>query len=140
MTQALWKCPACGRKFAKVRQRHSCGAVSVDSHFRGRDSRFRELFEQLVGELRRFGPLRIDAVKSGINLIPKHHLGGVRVLKNGIRVGFLLARRIPGARMAGIQRVGPSAYVHAVVVRKQEDFDSDLLSWLREAYERAAKL
>ena len=137
--KALWRCPGCGRKFAKLKQSHSCRPVSVDSHFEGKDPRLKELFNHLCRELRKFGPLRIDAVGSGINLIPKHHMGGVRVLKDRLHIGFLVSHPIENPRIARNQQVGPSAFTHAVTLTDKSELDAELLSWLKEAYQRAAR-
>ena len=136
---ALWSCPACGRKFAKSRQWHSCRPVSVKSHFEGKDPRLKELFNHLCRELKKFGPLRIDAVGSGINLVPKHHMGGVRVLKDRLHVGFLVSRAIENPRIARNRQVGPSAYTHAVTLTDESELDAELLSWLKEAFQRASR-
>ena len=138
--KALWRCPACSREFVKPRQWHSCNPVSVDSHFEGKEDGLRGLFDELCKRLREFGPLRVDAVRSGINLIPKHHMGGVRVLKDRLHVGFLLNRRIDHPRISRGPRVGPSAFIYAVNVAKKDEFDPELLSWLKEAYKRAARI
>lgn len=134
----LWRCSVCGREFAKFKQWHSCRPVPVDSHFEGKPQGLRKLFDHLCRELKRFGPLRIDAVKSGINLIPKHHMGGVRVLKDRLQVGFLLSRRVEGPRIIRTQKVGPAAHTHAVDLSSKPELDNELLSWLKEAYQRAA--
>ena len=136
--KALWRCPACAREFARSGQWHSCRPVSVNSHFEGKDPRLKKLFDHLCRELRKFGPLRIDAVGSGINLIPKHHMGGVRVLKDRLHVGFLVSHAIGNPRIARNQQVGRSAFTHAVTLTDKSELDAELLSWLKEAYQRAA--
>ncbi len=35
-TVELWRCPKCGREFARHNQGHSCVSTSVDDHFRGK--------------------------------------------------------------------------------------------------------
>ena len=137
--KTLWRCPACGREFARSRQWHSCRPVPVNSHFEGRDPRLKELFDHLCRELRKFGPLRIDAVGSGINLIAKHHMGGVRVLKDRLHVGFLVNHPIENPRIARSQQVGPSAFTHAVTFADKSGLDAEVLSWLKEAYQRAVR-
>ena len=134
----LWRCPVCSREFPKRRQAHSCHPVSVDAHFEGKAGWLRELFDELCKQLEKLGPLRVDAVKTGINLIPKHHLGGVRVLKDRLHVGFLLNHRLGSPRITRCQQVGPSAYVHGVYLASKGDLYGEVLSWLKEAYQRAA--
>ena len=137
--KTLWRCPVCSREFAKARQAHSCRPVSVELHFEGKAVWLRELFDDLCKQLAKFGALRIDAVKSGINLIPSHHMGGVRVLRDRLRVGFLLSRRLQDPRIARWQQIGPNAHIHAVNLSSKQDLDAEFLSWLKEAYQRAAR-
>lgn len=137
--KALWRCPVCGRRFAKRKQAHSCRPVSLDSHFEGKATPLKDLFEHLCKQLRRFGPLRIDAVKTSINLIPKHHMGGVRVLRDRLHVGFVLGRRVQNPRILLKLQVSQSAYLYAVDIAKRDDLDPALLSLLKEAYRRAAR-
>ena len=136
--KTLWRCPVCGRDFARQRQTHSCRAVPIDRHFQGKAPWLRELFNHLCAQLARFGPLRIDAVQTGINLIPKHHMGGVRVLRKGLRVGFLMDRRVESPRVTRWEEIGPRAHYHSVHLASPRELDHELLSWLREAYQRAA--
>ena len=137
--KALWRCPDCGREFAKRKQAHSCRPVSVESHFEGKAAWLRKLFDGLCAQLAKFGPLRIDATKTGINLIPKHHMGGVRVLKDRLHVGFLVSRRLEGPRIIRAQPIGPNAHIHAVNLSSKRELDDEFLSWLKEAYQRAAR-
>jgi len=97
------------------------------------------LFNHLCRELRKFGPLRIDAVASGINLIPKHHKGSVRVLNDRLHIGFLVSYPIGSPRIARRQQVGPSAFTHTVTLSDKAELDTELLSWLKNAYQRAVR-
>ena len=130
---SLWRCPACGRRFAKSRQWHSCSSRSVDHHFRGKDTRLRRLFDLLIQRLKAAGPLRVDAVKTSVNLISSYHLGGVKVQRDGLRVGFLAESPIDDPRIVHTLRLGPRRVSHAVVIRNRDDIDAKMLAWLRDA-------
>jgi hypothetical protein len=92
----------------------------------------------LIKELEKFGPLRVDAVRTSINLIAKHHLGGVRALRDGLRVGFVLERKLTDRRILRSEWVGRVRYAHSVRLTSPEEVDAQLLSWLKEAYELAS--
>ena len=64
----LWKCPNCGRRFAKARQWHSCEVRALEEHFRGRDPELRELFDELVRRLRKLGPVGVEHAGSSVVL------------------------------------------------------------------------
>jgi hypothetical protein len=131
---SLWTCPDCGREFAKRNQWHSCGARSVDDHFEGKDTQLRELYDALISKLQRFGPVRVDAVQTSINLISKHHFGGITVQKSALRLGFIASEKIEASRIVRAQRLGPNKVGHSVKLHSLEDIDEELLDWLRWAY------
>ena len=85
----LWTCPVCGRKFARVNQAHSHMARGVEDHFKAKDPRLKEIFLAMMWRLRETGPLRVDAVASGINLISKYHFGGITVRRDHLHLGFV---------------------------------------------------
>jgi hypothetical protein len=135
---ASWSCPSCGRQFARASQAHSCKVRAIDDHFREKNPALRSLFDAIRRSLERSGPLRVDAVKSTINLIGDHHFGAVAVRREYLRIGFLLDREIDdGAcaqeRIVTAERLGPRRFGYYVVVRTRGDVDEQLLGWLREA-------
>jgi len=129
----LWACPVCGRRFAKPKQWHSCKVRGLDAHFRGKDPRLRSVFDALRRALERSGPLRVDAVESTINLVSKHHFGGIAVRREYLRVGFIADHEIRDQRISRAQRVAPRRVSHHVMVRSLGDLDAQLLGWLAEA-------
>ena len=130
----LWDCPRCGREFAKRNQWHSCLAHTVDHHFRSKDRQLRQTYELLIARLREFGPLRVDAVKSSINLVSKYHFGGIAVRRNYIRLGFLAEETIEDDRIVRTQPQGPKRVSHWVRLCSPGDVDDRLVSWLKKAY------
>ena len=130
----LWRCTHCGRKFAKRNQRHSCLAHTVEDHFRGKDPQIRQTYELLIARLREFGPLRVDAVKSSVNLVSKYHFGGLSVRSDYIRLGFLSDEVIEDERITRRQKQGPNKVSHWVRLRSPRDVDGRLMSWLKKAY------
>ena len=136
MTQApsFWRCSECEREFRLENQWHSCVRRSVEDHFEGKPEEVRRTFVRLVGELERLGPIRVDAVKSGINIAGRAHFAGARPQKDGLRVGFLLGRRLEHPRVLRAEWVGGRVYAHSVKLAREEDLD-ELLGWLAEAYE-----
>ena len=113
---------------------HSCLAHSVEDHFEGKDPALRSMFDCLRRNMERFGPIRIDAVQSNINLAGKYHFAGVTVLKDRLKVGFLLHRRLEHPRIIRTQKVDSNKYSHFVKLARREDIDKQFLAWMKEAY------
>ena len=131
---ALWKCPECGREFGREKQWHSCAVKGLDEHFRGRDPELRAVFDAIVSKLRKLGPVKVDPVKTSINLTAGRHLAGVTVRGTFLRVGFFAPKRIVDPRIVHVERLGPDRFGHSVVVESVADLDGQLLAWLAEAY------
>lgn len=129
----LWTCPLCGRRFAKPKQAHSGRVRTIDDQFRGKDPKLRSLFDALRRSLERSGPLRVDAVESTINLVSKHHFGGIAVRRKYLRVGFIADHEIHDERISRAERVGLHRVSHHVTVRSLDDVDAQLLGWLADA-------
>jgi hypothetical protein len=123
----------CGRRFARPKQAHSCRAHGLDEHFRGKEPKLRSIFDALREALERSGPLRVDAVKSTINLISVHHFGGVAVRRDYLRVGFVADHEIRDKRISRVERIGSRRFIHHVVIRSRQELDRQLLGWLAEA-------
>ena len=132
--EPLWKCPDCGRRFAKARQWHSCEIKGLEEHFRGRDPELRGLFDELVRRLRVFGPVGIDPVKTSINLTARDHFGSVMFRGNFLRLEFLSEKRIADARIVHVERRGPETFGHSVVLESVADLDDAVMDWLAAAY------
>jgi hypothetical protein len=130
----LWKCPECGREFARPKQWHSCAVKGLDAHFRGRDPHLRKVFDVLVSKLERIGPVKVDPVKTSINLTAGRHFGGVTVRGTYLRVGFFAPERIVDPRIVHFERLGPSKFGHSVVIESVADIDPQLMAWLAAAY------
>jgi hypothetical protein len=81
----------------------------------------------------RTGQLRIDAVKSSINLASRHNFAGVSVRKDHLRVGFLTDHEINSERLFVIERLGPNRFAYHIAVHSTSDLDAELLGWLVEA-------
>ena len=129
--KGLWRCPLCGRLFEKPNQSHSHYTTSITSHFEGKPVA-KELFDILLSKLETFGPLRVDAVKTSINLIAKHHFGAVHPGKKGLRLGFVLSRKVEDVRITHHEWVGGNRWGHRVSLTSLKDIDDQLLGWLKE--------
>jgi Domain of unknown function (DUF5655) len=130
----VWTCPECGREFSKPKQWHSCLRQTVDAHFERRAPEVRTLFDTLLENVERIGPVRVVAVKSQINLAARANFAGIKPLADGLRVGFMSDAPLVDPRIEKTEAVSLRSYAHAVVVRGPEELDPQLLGWLAEAY------
>src|SRR5438309_5487514 len=123
----IWRCPKCGRSFARARQSHSCQRKTIDVHFAGKNPALRDIFDLLTTKLSKTGPLRVDSVKTAIHLISGRTFGGVTVMRGTLRLGFLAARPIKSPRIAKQLTLGPDRIEHVVVINGVADVDRELV-------------
>jgi hypothetical protein len=130
----LWACPACGQRFVTRNMAHSCGDVSLDSHFAGKDPRVREVFAALVSAAESLGPVHVYAQRTRIvfqtrgrfvAVTPrKHHLGGHLWLKR--------AREHPAVHR--VESLLDRDFLHHFRLTAAPEIDSGFRELLREAY------
>ncbi len=130
----LWECPKCGREFSREGQWHSCGTYAIDYHFKEKPDYLRQTFDYLIAKLRESVPLRIDSVKTAINLGATAHFGMIYVQKNSIKLEFLLDRKINDDRILKCKKVAEDTYFYVIKLRNKDTIDEQLISWLKRAY------
>ena len=130
----FWKCSECNRKFAHKNQWHSCLKVSVDKHFEDKPVEIKQAFDKLIDEVRKFGPVRVDPVKTAINLTGVSHFAMIYPQKNALKMDFSLKREVKSERLEEFASVVSGRHMYYVRIQKKEDVDKELLGWLKEAY------
>ena len=99
-----------------------------------------KLYRRLERMVRKCGPVTVSPVKTSIGFKARTTVAGVRFEKEGLRVGFLLARRLENPRFVKVQSISPRNHEHVFRVREPKDLDSEVQSWLREAYQVGQQL
>ncbi len=131
----LWICPQCKRKFANKNKWHSCIKYSADDLFEGKALALKQVFDLLLARIKKFGPIRIDVVKTSINFGGKSHFAAVWALKNSLNVEFLLDREINEFPVHTTQKLGSTTYTLFVKLTSKREVSARLLACLKEAYE-----
>ena len=114
---------------------HSCRRVPVADHLRGKPPQIRAACNALLKAVRRFGPVRIGAVKSRLLISGRAHFAGVDVRQGRLRIEFLLDRSLESPRVQRVVRVTDTSFSHFVQASTAADVDAQLLGWLKAAYE-----
>ncbi len=99
--------------------------------------RARELFDLLLKQVKAFGPVRTDAVKSAINLTHQSHFAMVYVRKASLTIDLASEAPLMSDRVFRSEQLGPRLHLNYVILSEPEDIDNELLNWLRDAYDRA---
>ena len=129
----LWTCPKCGNQFVNRNNWHSCGRWPLESHFEAMP-RARELFDRLLKEIKRFGPVTIVSSKTRIAFMTRVRFAGVTVRKDSLRCGLWFTHRVDDPRFVKIEQYMPRAWGHYLVIRDESDFNDSLRDYLAESY------
>src|SRR5579863_8941129 len=94
-----------------------------------------KIYERLIGELQKFGPLKIEPKKTSIHLGNRFGFAGVYTRKNYINLEVHLNRKLSEKRIAKVDRASPNRFHHTIKLESVRNIDKELLNWLKEAYE-----
>ena len=131
----LWTCPKCKQKFVTKNLWHSCTQFTVDEFFKGKNSELKKLYYKLVKFVKKCGPIYININKTRISFQGKMRFCGVsRVLKDGLKIAFLLNRELNDPRIEKIEFIQPMYFIHYLKIKNEKDLDKELLSWIKKSY------
>jgi hypothetical protein len=82
----------------------------------------------------KFGKIRVDAVKTSINFGGKSHFCVIYVLKNYLKLEFVLDRRIKNSRIIRVRGPTSKLFTYTLIIEKLKDIDNLLINWLQESY------
>jgi len=60
--------------------------------------------------------------------------GVSRVLKDGLKIAFLLNRELNDPRIEKIEFIQPMYFIHYLKIKNEKDLDKELLSWIKKSY------
>ena len=136
-SKALWTCPKCKRKFRKRNQVHSCRAYPLRNHFKGKEKVAKPLFTYLKDKIKEgVGNFKVVSLECCIHLETPTALAfaGVYVLRDRIRVFFLMDHELKSHRIYKFTKMSKSRYIYTVDIKDKGEIDTELLSWLSQAY------
>lgn len=132
----LWTCPKCKRKFERHGQSHSCRAFPLAQHFErkpGGKLLYGKLKQAIKNEV---GPYKVESLECCIHFVSTFTFVAVKILKDKIKVGFSLSRRIQNNRITAFAPMSARRYQYYIDVMREDDIDRELMEWIHEAYDK----
>ena len=108
---------------------------SVSGYFTGKGPTVFAIYQGLLAETRRFGPVIEQPKKTSIHLVNKSAFAGVVTRKTAILLNIKSAAPIQDARIVHAEQVSSNRFHQEVKLASPEDIDPVLLGWLKSAYE-----
>ena len=113
---------------------HSCVRRSLEDFLADKPPRAVKLFERLVDEVRRIGPVTLHPVKTRVALMVEVRFAAVNRFHDDYIDGHLwLKRRPPSPKFRKIDELGKDFVCHFRAADRSF-FDDDFRGYLRESY------
>lgn len=108
---------------------------SVDDHFVNKDPAVRKLYDKLLAQLNKLGPIVQEPKKTSIHLVRTSALAGVQVRKDALLLNIKTDYPIESPRIQKSEKISASRFHHLVRLTSPADLDKELTKWLKDAYE-----
>ena len=107
---------------------------AVKTHFEGKDSVVRQIYDALLKHARKFGPVIEDPKKTSIHLVNKTAFAGVATRKSAIVLTLKSDRDLDSPRIHKSEQASARRFHHEVKLTTPKDVDAELIAWLKEGY------
>ena len=131
----MWKCPKCGRKFARKDQPHSCRTWPIDNHFKNKEEVARPLFNEFKARVKKnVGQFKIRSLHCCIHLVSDFSFVAVFPMKDKIRLHFSLDYKLESQRIGKRSQFSKNRYMYSIDLKTAKEMDAELMKWLKQAY------
>jgi hypothetical protein len=107
----------------------------VSDHFARKDPLVLEVYQHLLTEMRKIGPVIEEPKKTSIHLVNKSAFAGIVTRKAAVILNIKSAAPIKDARIIHSERVSSNRFHQEVKLASPAEIDPVLLGWLKTAYE-----
>ena len=111
---------------------------ALDRHLDGKHAIVRAIYEHLIVTLKRFGPITEEPKKTSIHLVNRTAFAGVATRKDFLILTIKSDRNRNSPRIHKTEQTSARRFHHEVKLKSPADIDSELVSWLKSAYELSA--
>ena len=108
---------------------------SVSDHFASKDPNVLAIYDQLLAEMRKFGPVIEEPKKTSIHLVNRSAFAGIVTRGDAVILNIKSSAPIQDARIVHTERVSSNRFHQQVKLTSPAEIDPLLLGWLKSAYE-----
>ncbi len=102
--------------------------------FDGKSQSVRDLYNLLVDELNKLGPVQEIKKALSITFENRRPFASVLIRNRSIKIVLRTQHRIANERILSVHRVDDNSFDHTVLLESKHDIDTELMQWLGEAY------
>ncbi len=110
---------------------------TVGEHFENRAPEVRASYNAILNASRKLGAVREDPKKTSIHLVRKTAFAGIATRKAALILTLKAATDRKSKRVFKREQVSANRWHLEVRISSPRDVDSELIGWLRDAYELA---
>ncbi len=99
------------------------------------DPAVRATYDRLLIRVRRIGPVTAEQNKTSIHLKGRAAFAGVHPLKSRLDLNIVSDEPIADPRVTKRDKISASRYHNTVALSSPHDIDTQLMDWLKRAYE-----
>jgi len=129
-----WICPDCRKSFRNKNQWHSCYKLNLDDHLLHKSPEIQELVYLLISELKAFGPVEINPVKSVIQVKAGATFLSIKPKKEYVELEFQLGEEIDEFPIHRTIRISGNRVLHFMCIQTKKDINDQLIQWLKGSY------
>jgi Domain of unknown function (DUF5655) len=131
----VWTCPDCGGAFVQRRSSHSCVRTSLAEFLRDKPPSAVQLFEHLVAEVRKLGPVILHPVKTRVALMVEVRFAAIyRFAENSLDGHLWLKQRVDSGKFRRIEDLAGKDFVHHFRMSSPDFVDPEFRRYLALAY------
>jgi hypothetical protein len=94
-----------------------------------------ELYQHLLGELNKLGPVNEVKKSLTISLENRKAFASAMIRNQSVKLVLRTNRKITSPRIYSRNRVTEKSFDHTILLESKYDLDSELIQWLGEAYQ-----
>lgn len=111
---------------------------TVKSHFEGKDTAVRQIYDRILKAARTFGPVVEEPKKTSIHLVNQTAFAGVATRRSAMILTIKSDRKIPSPRIHKSEQTSAKRFHHEVKLTVPAEVDAELVKWLKDAYALSA--
>lgn len=129
-----WKCPNCQKEFKHKNQWHSCAVVSVEDHLKNKTDEIKEIVYLLLDAVKEFGEIKINPVKTSIQVKTLSTFLSIKPKKNHVEIEFQLNRELREHGVFKLFPISANRILHVATIEYPHDVTPELVDVIKEAY------
>ena len=113
---------------------NTANGFAVDTHFEGKEAVVRQIYDALLKQSRKFGPVIEDPKKTSIHLVNKTACAGVATRKGALVLTIKSDRDLDSPRIHRSEQASARRFHHEVKSSVPAEVDAELIAWLKDGY------